>query len=1427
MIASKHFDPVMGVDIHIVLIPTPAGPVPTPLPHPFIGMVIDPMDYAPFIGATVMVNSIPRGVAGSAGKNIPSHIPMGGPFQKPPGNECENFMGSSTVLADGEPLSFLGLPVLSCHDIGMPPPPRPKKKGTKTKSMVLPTSVLLSVPAGPLVLVGGAPTVSMMALGMRAGMAALGGAFKKLKKGKGKGKKGRGRKGKKGNKAASNEGSCKGGCPVDAITGSVVEEFTDFELSGPFPFRWRRYYDSSWAREPSPVGLGWRHEYQATLQKVADGFILRTGHGSTVELPPIDADSGTSVWSGYELSPSGHQTYHVRRTGHPTLEFTFRGGVGLASVSRLLHGQHSAVFEYDASRKLAAIQLSTGSRIRILNDGAGRIAEVAVVSGERTQTVARYGYDAEGSQVSFSDAEGHQTTYGYDAPGRLVRMTNPLSYSIYYTYDGEGRCSRTWGEDGLYDESFEYFPEIKESVRKSASGATWTYVYDDLGTLVQIIDPYGGNRTFKLDEAGRVVEDVDPNGLSTQLLYDPLGDHTGRLTPLGVVNPPAHVDNDPPDPLPLRLPRTPAGWSWGGILRPSRIRWGGNGKGPEGAPGGGEFPSGSAAPGGRRRDIMGRILEETDASGRTRRWDYDAGGNPTRHTDADGSVTTREYFSWNLLRRETSPVGSAVEYDYNEHEEITRVVDAGKTVSEFAYDLKDQLVEVRRHGRVREQYAYDAAGNLIEKRNGSGEPLLRFEIGPLGLPAKRILASGETHELEYDHLGHFTRVASETGETLFERDGADRAKADLRDGKGVRHTLAWGRVSETTVFDRFRTEFDFDFSGQTVITDPTGSVHDLRVDGRRGMVTRTLANGTVETLRYDRAGQLRERALGRPHAGTTRWSWRYSREGDLLEGTDTRGTTRYEYDAAHRLTAETGPDGRRHRYEYDPAGNLLKKPGVGEIRVGSGNRIASAGAQSFEYDDRDHIACRAEGSRETRYRYDSRDMLVAALVDGEEWTAEYDPLGRRIRKSWGGRTTEYHWDDKRLAAETGPDGSLRIYVYPDMEALVPFMFLDYDSPEAEPEEGKAYFLFTDQRGCPVRVENGDGRAVWQAEVDPYGFARVDPSSSIELNLRMPGHYLDAETGLHYNRFRYYDPRLGRYLQSDPLGLAGGVNLYAYPTNPLNRVDIVGWEHANDVGGAKGKSNKAGGADAESPKAKFGDAEAAEAVAAKGGMDSGHLKNLQQHCKDNNRVVVMRAGNEASVPHIRDPGGTPKPKECKLNTAKSGDNAGKVTTGQSLTDEGASKWKPKEEGGKGYKENYDDLKDKGWTTDNGVVKDADGNYVHGDYDMQGVYDKNPDNSVSSPKKADGTEYPGGTNDPEFQKDMNDALNDPANYDGPDKDMVQHGANDDFKNPDGSPGRTPEPDENYVVVDENGDAQIIEGTDNLQQYYDDNNIEPWPY
>jgi uncharacterized Zn-binding protein involved in type VI secretion len=108
--AAKQGDQVTAVDIHIILIPSPGGPVPTPLPHPFNGMLNGSLS------TNVNVMGLPAATQGSTADNVPPHIPQGGPFQKPPTNRAQILTGSATVMINGKPAARAGDTALTCND---------------------------------------------------------------------------------------------------------------------------------------------------------------------------------------------------------------------------------------------------------------------------------------------------------------------------------------------------------------------------------------------------------------------------------------------------------------------------------------------------------------------------------------------------------------------------------------------------------------------------------------------------------------------------------------------------------------------------------------------------------------------------------------------------------------------------------------------------------------------------------------------------------------------------------------------------------------------------------------------------------------------------------------------------------------------------------------------------------------------------------------------------------------------------------------------------------------------------------------------------------------------------------------------------------------------------------------------------------------
>jgi RHS repeat-associated protein len=212
---------------------------------------------------------------------------------------------------------------------------------------------------------------------------------------------------------------------------------------------------------------------------------------------------------------------------------------------------------------------------------------------------------------------------------------------------------------------------------------------------------------------------------------------------------------------------------------------------------------------------------------------------------------------------------------------------------------------------------------------------------------------------------------------------------------------------------------------------------------------------------------------------------------------------------------------------------------------------------------------RQGGGAGWRYGWDGFDRLIRA-EDGRGLVVRfaYDPLGRRIRKEVESgatlRITRYVWAGEQLIREieigTG-DGwqdraaqQIRDYAY----------WPDSHTPLFQRDAAGICHYHLDPIGTPVRLTDTQGRVVWEAERSAFGAMQVTVAGRYQP-LRLPGQYHDAETGLHYNRHRYYDPALGRYLGRDPMAAAGGINLYAYVGNdPVNRADPSGlmwWQMA--------------------------------------------------------------------------------------------------------------------------------------------------------------------------------------------------------------------------------------------------------------------------
>ncbi|WP_242607434.1 RHS repeat domain-containing protein, partial [Enterobacter hormaechei] len=210
------------------------------------------------------------------------------------------------------------------------------------------------------------------------------------------------------------------------------------------------------------------------------------------------------------------------------------------------------------------------------------------------------------------------------------------------------------------------------------------------------------------------------------------------------------------------------------------------------------------------------------------------------------------------------------------------------------------------------------------------------------------------------------------------------------------------------------------------------------------------------------------------------------------------------------------------------------------------------------------------GQTRWHYRYDGEHRLTEVISQPRDRNRpqtqvsfRYDPLGRRISKTrrqmLGGQptgkpvTTRFVWEGFRLLQEVHGEVPLT-YVYSDQDSYDPLARIDgVDAPEI-------FWFHCQPNGTPERMTDSEGQVRWEGVNSAWGKLLRESETQISgysQNLRMQGQYLDRETGLHYNLFRYYDPDCGRFTQQDPIGLAGGINLYQYAPNALKYIDPLG------------------------------------------------------------------------------------------------------------------------------------------------------------------------------------------------------------------------------------------------------------------------------
>ncbi len=595
-------------------------------------------------------------------------------------------------------------------------------------------------------------------------------------------------------------------------------------------------------------------------------------------------------------------------------------------------------------------------------------------------------------------------------------------------------------------------------------------------------------------------------------------------------------------------------------------------------------------------DAMGNrtkeeLFDPSSALTQTRSRVFDTLNRLQNDIGAAGTANVTTTFGYDNNGNQTSaaaPLGRNTSQGYDELNRLTQVTDPLSGVTHYGYNALDQLISVTDPKGLATSYSYNALGDLEQQTSpDTGVTVNTYDTGgnlKTSTDARNAIAT-----YSYDALNRVTSAAFAVGATTdqtltYSYDAGIYGKGRLTGASDSNHGLSWsydeqgrlvtagqtvGTVSKTT-------SYAYANGQRQSMTMPSGQL--ITYGYTNGKVSSISVNGTVvlSNVLYDPFGPARH------------WTWgngtlsvrSFDQDGKITQ-IDSAGLKTYGYDDAFRITGITdttnaalswtyGYDdldrlisasktGTTLGYSYDANGNRLAQTGSGASTftvAANSNRLTSTSgalARSYSYDN----AGNTTSFTGVTFTYDNRGRMKSSTKNAVTTSYLYNALGQRVKKS-GSSTTLFVYDDAgHLLGEYIAAGPL----------IQETVWLG-DIPVAtlRPKAGGGvdiFYIHTDHLNTPIKISRpSDNKLRWRRDPAPFGAGGVNQNPEglgiFVYNLMFPGQYSDPESGLFYNYFRDYDPATGRYVQSDPIGLQGGINTYAYVhSNPLSYIDPLG------------------------------------------------------------------------------------------------------------------------------------------------------------------------------------------------------------------------------------------------------------------------------
>ncbi|MFF7108620.1 RHS repeat-associated core domain-containing protein [Pseudomonas sichuanensis] len=751
-------------------------------------------------------------------------------------------------------------------------------------------------------------------------------------------------------------------------------------------------------------------------------------------------------------------------------------------------------------------------------------------------SVVHYAYDDHDQLIKIRDAEGGLWLRDYDERGNLVETVDPLGNKTEFAYTPAGLVKAI--KDAIGNEKKIAYNDAGQLLEYTdCSGKTSQWSYNAFGQMCEFADA-AGNKTAYEYKAGQLAKVTHPD--KTEEHFE--RDAEGRLL--------AHVD---------ALDRCTT-WTYSavGLLAERvdaaehtlRYRW----------------------------DKLGRLIGLENENESKANFLYDPVGRLLQETGFDGVVTRYQYDPYTGRLASTQVGQRRIELRLDRMgrlaERTARLGDQSQTET-FAYDGNGQLIQAT-NDASKLQWFRDEAGNMTREHQyylATGTPMVavwQHEYDALNQRIATIRPDGHKVSLLTYGSGHLLGMTLDQHEMLaYERDDLHR-EIVRHQGNKLMQTQAW---------------------------DPVGRLQEQLLGSHDGQSTLL-----KRQYRYDAASQLTNIHDSR----RGQLEYQYDPVGRLLKATSRLGVETFAFDPAGNLLDQKTQELNRP-LEADPRRNKLMD-----------NLLREYAGTHYKYDERGNLIHRLHNGSHAHFTWDLFDRLASYNDDKLKVDYSYDALGRRLHKhsvahfwdrpeagtGWnqlqrakrqrelGCGFTLFGWDGNTLAWESSPPrdegdtGRTVHYLYepgsyvPVAQALrknpirlhkqPDWTQREYDFDQdplwhtevkTQPFDAIAWYQ-CDHLGTPMELTDEQGNVAWAGQYKAWGEVREERSEwakqhGLSNPIRFQGQYQDHETGLHYNRHRYYDPIAGRFVSQDPISYKGGVNLYGYVADPNSWTDPVG------------------------------------------------------------------------------------------------------------------------------------------------------------------------------------------------------------------------------------------------------------------------------